>query len=191
MFCTPWIAAPISSDSSASRLRSRQVSCITGSTPAWISAIATASGDACACADGLSVALNASTYAFIGASWRMISPWPPPSITGSSAVTTNSPASSLRSRFDIRDRRPPGRGLLVPAGDQVDPRRGALEAVVDRRAKVVDVVAPHRQLLRALVGPQPHTAHLGLNLAMAVCAHAAAWPVAQRLGARHRADKPG
>src|ERR1700748_262822 len=99
----------------------------------------------------------------------MISACPPPSITGTSAVTTNSPASSLRSRFDIRDRRPPGRGLLVSAGDQGDPRRGALEAVVDRRTQVVDVVAPHRQLLRALVGSQPHAAHLRLYLAVTVC----------------------
>src|ERR1700759_3489000 len=119
----------------------------------------------------------------------MISAWPPPSITGSSAVTTNSPASSFRSRVDIRC--PPGRRLLVAAGDQVDPRRGALQAVVDRRAQVVDVVAPHRQLLRALKRPEPNAAHLWLDLAVPLCPHAAARPVAQRLGARHRADQPG
>ncbi len=43
------------------RLRSRQVSCMTGSMPSCLSAIATASGDACACADVLSVAFIAST----------------------------------------------------------------------------------------------------------------------------------
>src|SRR6185312_5060249 len=119
----------------------------------------------------------------------MISAWPPPSITGSSAVTTNSPASSFRSRVDIR--RPPGGRPLVAAGDQVDPRRGALQAVVDRRPQVVDVVAPHRQLLRALVRVEPYAAHLGLDLAVSVRANAAARSVAQGLGARHRAGQPG
>ena len=61
MFSIPCIAAPSSSDCSASRLRSRQVSCMTGSTPAWSIPIDTASGEQRACAEGLSVALNAST----------------------------------------------------------------------------------------------------------------------------------
>ena len=57
MFWIPCIAAPASSASSASRLRSRQTSCMIGSTPAWRRPMATASGEQWACADGLSVAL--------------------------------------------------------------------------------------------------------------------------------------
>ncbi len=52
-FSIPCSAAPARSASSASRFRSRQVSCMTGSMPSCFSAIATASGEACACADGV------------------------------------------------------------------------------------------------------------------------------------------
>src|SRR3954452_413485 len=186
-FSIPCIAAPTISASRFRRLRSRQASCMTGSTPHALSAIDTARGEACACAAALSVALIASTHAFIGASWRWISGKPPPSIVGISAVTTKRPALSLSSRPDI----PARRGVLVPAGDEVAPRRRALEAVVDRRAQLVDVRPEDRQLLGALVGLQPHAAHLGLDLAVAVRADAAARTVAQRLRARHRAGEPG
>src|ERR1700744_2242103 len=126
-------------------------------------------------------------------SWRCSSAWPPPSITGISAVTTNSPASSLVSSALIRSgfRRPPGRDLLVAAGREVDPRRVALQLVVDRRSQLVDVAAPQRQSLRALHRLDPHAAHLRLDLAVAVGPDAAARAVAQRLGARHRARQPG
>src|SRR3954453_8570339 len=191
MFSMPCIAAPTISDCSASRFRSRQTSCMIGSAPHAFSAIATASGEACAWAEVLSVALNASTHAFIGASWRWISGEPPPSITGISAVTTKRPALSFRSRLGIPARRPAGRDVLVAAGDEVAPRGCAVQAVVARRAQAVDVRAPDRDVLGALVGLQPHAAHLGLDLAVAVGAHAAARPVAQRLGARHRAGHAG
>src|SRR4051794_20140846 len=190
MFSMPCIAAPTISASRFSRLRSRHASCMTGSTPQALSAIATARGEACACAAALSVALIASTHAFIGASWRWISGEPPPSIVGISAVTTKSPASSFRSRRDI-SRRPSGRGLLVAAGHEVAPRRRALEAIVDRWAQAVDVRAPDRELLGPVVGLDPHAAHLRLDLAAAVRAHAATRAVAQRLRARHRAREPG
>ena len=61
MFSIPCRAAPAMSASSASRLRSRQTSCMTGSIPSCFSAIATASGEAWACAAVLSVAFAAST----------------------------------------------------------------------------------------------------------------------------------
>ncbi len=60
MFSIPCIDAPTMSASSASRFRSRQTSCMIGSTPSSRRAIATASGDAWACAAVLSVALAAS-----------------------------------------------------------------------------------------------------------------------------------
>src|SRR3954471_13045898 len=152
---------------------------MTGSPPPARSAIATARGEACACAAGLSVAFTASTQAFMGASWRWISGKPPPSIVGISAVTTNSPAVSLASRRDIPG---PARGVVpASAPDQVAPRRRAVQPVVDRRPQPVDVRAPHRQALGALVGLQPHAPHLGLDLARPVRAHPAARPVAQSL----------
>src|SRR5262245_1623074 len=190
MFSMPCIDAPTISACRLRRLRSRHASCITGSTPHAFSAIDTARGEACACAAGLSVAFTASTHAFIGASWRWISGKTAASVARSSAVTTKSPAVSLRSRRDI-PRRPSGRGLLVPAAQEVAPRRRALEAVVDRRAQVVDVVAPDREPVGARVGLHPDAPHLGLDLAVAVRAHAAARAVAQRLGARHRAGEAG
>ena len=53
MFSIPCSAAPAISASSARRFRSRQVSCMIGSIPSCSSAIATASGEACAWADGV------------------------------------------------------------------------------------------------------------------------------------------
>ncbi len=83
----------------------------------------------------------------------------------------------------LKVRHPPPLGdLPVAAAEQVQPRRGALEAVVDRRADVVDVAAPQRQALRALVGLEPHAAHLGLDLAVAVGADPAAGPLRSVLG---------
>ena len=69
----PCIDAPTMSPWSARRLRSRQTSCMIGSTPQSFRAIETASGEACACAEVLSVALTASRYGCMGASWRRIS----------------------------------------------------------------------------------------------------------------------
>src|SRR4051794_10953318 len=191
MFSMPCIDAPTISASRFRRLRSRHASCMTGSTPDARSAIDTARGEACACAAGLSVAFTASTQAFIGASWRWISGKPPPSMVGISAVTTNSPAASLRSRRDISARRPSGRDVLVAPGHEVAPRRRAVQAVVDRRPQAVDVRSPYRQLVGALGGLQPDTAHLGLDLAVAVRPDAAARAVAQGLRAGHRAGEPG
>src|SRR3954447_22870524 len=166
-FSMPCIDAPTISPSRLMRLRSRQASCMTGSAPHALSAIATASGEACACAAALSVALTASRNACMGESWRWISGNPPPSIVGISAVTTKRPALSFASSVDIPPR-PPRRGRLVAAGHEVAPRRRALQAVVDGRAQVVDVRAPHGELLGAVVGLHPHAPHLRLHLAVAV-----------------------
>src|SRR3954447_19691776 len=111
-------------------------------------------------------------------------------MVGISAVTTNSPAVSLASRRDIPGP-PAGRDVLVAAGDEVAPRRGAVQAVVDGRAQPVDVGPPHGEVLGAVVGLQPDAAHLGLDLAVAVRANAAARTVAKGLGARHRAGQAG
>src|SRR5579884_426454 len=124
----------------------------------------------------------------MGSSWRRTSGRPPPSMTGISAVTTNWRASSLRSSSDIAVAgRPACRGLAIAAGHEVHPGGRAAQAIVHRRAQIVDVRAPDRDVLGALHGLQPHAAHLGLDLARPVAAHAATRPVAQRLGAVHGA----
>src|SRR5438132_3857526 len=174
------------SASSPSRLRSRHTSCITGSTPSCLSAIATASADACACAAVVSVALTASPYSSKGAKRSCTAASPPASIVSSSAVRTSPPAAIRCSSLDM----PPGRRLLVAAGEQVAPRRRVPEAVIDRRPQVIELLAP-RQLLRALVALQPDAAHLGLHLAAAVGPHASAWSVPQELRAAHRAREAG
>src|SRR5439155_18823874 len=186
MFSVPCSAAPTMSASSASRLRSRQTSCITGSIPSWLSAIATATGDACACAAVLSVALTASTYCSYGAKRSRTASRPPASTVRSSAVTTKRPARMPSSSPDI----PPRRRLLVALGQVVAPGGGAPEPVVDRRAQVVDLLAPG-QLARALDGVHPDAAHLRINLAVTVRSHPTARPVAQLLRALHRARESG
>src|SRR3954469_17235722 len=184
-FSMPCSAAPTISDCSARRLRSRQTSCMIGSTPHCFSAMATESGDAWAWAAVLSVALTASSQSSMGASWLRTAPTPPPSIAGISAVISRGPARSLSSSVGL----PARRRAPVASGDEVLPRRRALERVIHRRAQVREVVAPQRHPARALEGLDPHAAHLGDDLAAAVGAHAAARAVAQRLGARHGAGQ--
>src|SRR5215218_6980590 len=185
MFSTPWSAAPAMSACSASRLRSRQTSCITGSIPRSSRAMATATGDACACAAVLSVALTASTYGSNGSNRSLTASRSPPSTARSSAVTTRRPALSAASSLDI----PPRRCLVVAAGYEVPPRRRAPEAVVDGRADVVELRRP-RQAPGALVRLQPNALHLGLHLTAAVGPNAAARAVAHLLRAVHRAGQP-
>ena len=187
MFSIPCSAAPAISASSASRLRSRQTSCMIGSMPSCCSAIATASGDACACAAVLSVALTASTQSSYGAKRSRTASRPPLFTVRSSAVSDEAPRRRLLPQASTRH--PFGRDA-VALRQVVGPRRGAPEAVVDRLADVVDLVRP-RRLRRALDRLHPDAAHLGLHLAVAVGAHAAARPVAQRLRAVHRARHAG
>src|SRR3954454_9986507 len=188
MFWMPCSAAPAISAWSASRLRSRQVSCMTGSMPSCFSAIAIESGDACACAEVLSVALTASTQSSYGWKWPCTASSPPESTVRSSAVRTKRPSASASSSLDIR--LPALRRQLVALREEVLPRRGAPETVVDGRAQVVDLLGPG-QLSRALDRLHPHTAPLRLDLAMAVGPHTAARPVAELLRACHRAGEPG
>ena len=70
------------------------------------------------------------------------------------------------------------------------PGRAALAAMVDRRLQLGDRVAL-RHPARALPGLHPDAAHLRLDLAMAVGAHAAAGTVAHLLRAVHRAGHAG
>ncbi len=102
MFSMPCIAAPTRSACSASRLRSRQVSCMIGSTPALISADRDRERRAVGVRRRVVGRVERVDEGPHRLELALDSAWPPPSITGISAVTTNSPASSLRSRFDIR-----------------------------------------------------------------------------------------
>ena len=112
MFSIPYIAAPISSASSPSRLRSRQASCMIGSAPTWRRAIDTASGEQWACAAGLSVALKASTNGAHRLELALDLGVAAAVDTGISAVTTNSPAAQLV----LKVRHRPARGVAHPAG---------------------------------------------------------------------------
>ena len=144
MFSIPCSAAPTMSACSASRLRSRQVSCMIGSTPSARSAIATASGEACARADGLSVALTASRWARDRLELRRDRVQP--AAVDHRQLAGDHELARGELTLERRHRRiPAGRGLVVAAAEQVGPRRGPLERVVDRRAQLVDVAAPQRQ----------------------------------------------
>ena len=90
---------------------------------------------------------------------------------------------------------PAGGRLPVALADEVGPAGRVLEPVVDRRAHVVVLLAPvlrqRGHALGTLEALQPHAAHLGLDLAVAVRPYAPAGPVAQRLRAVHRAGHAG
>src|SRR5207248_2333381 len=131
-------------------------------------------GDACACADVLSVALTASTQVSNGSNRSRTASSPPESIVSSSAVTTNRPSVIASSSLDI----PSGRRLPVSLRREVPPRRRAPQTVVDGRTDVVNLLAP-RQTARTLDGFEPDAAHLRLDLTAAVRPDAPARPVAE------------
>src|SRR4051794_41887534 len=101
-------------------------------------------------------------------------------MVGISAVTTNSPAASLRSRRDISARRPSGRDVLVAPGHEVAPRRRAVQAVVGRRPQAGGVRAPYPEAVGGARGPPPEPPPLG-----------AGPPVAGPAGAAPRGRAPG
>src|SRR5439155_9003335 len=83
------------------------------------------------------------------------------------------------------------RRLSVALREVIPPRGRPPEPVVHGRAQVVDLMAPERQPGRSLDRLQPDAAHLRLDLAVAVRAHAPAGTVAQLLRAVHRTGHPG
>src|SRR6266851_4691862 len=157
---------------------------MTGSIPSCLSAIETATGEACACAEVLSVALTASTQGSYGSKRSRTASRPPELIVSSSAVTTNRPPAIASSSFDM----PTRWRLPVALGQEVAPRGCSPEAVVHRRAQVVDLLRP-RQLARALDRLQPHAAHFRNHLAATIGPDAAARAVAQGLRTVHRTGK--
>ena len=83
------------------------------------------------------------------------------------------------------------RGLGVPLAHHPQPRGAALQALVDRELHLAHRLDAARNALTASIGLDPHAAHLRLDLAIAVGAHAAARAVAQGLRAVHRARHAG
>src|SRR5215211_6759272 len=202
---TPSAAAPSRSACRASRFRSRQTSCITGSTPMSRSSRAAAIAAMCAWAALLSVQFTASTFPRRVPASSATRAGSAESLVWSSAVTTNSPACSRRCRWlrgapsvIRRDSRPgslsrsgpPPRHVPVAPRHQVLPRRRPLQAPVDGRLHVLDVVAPQRKAPRALPRGDPDALHLGHHLAAPVLQRAAAGAVPQVLGAAHRTRQP-
>src|SRR5438132_1115143 len=81
--------------------------------------------------------------------------------------------------------------LLVTTAEEVPPRRRPPEAIVHGGPQFVDLLAPDGQLLGPLVGLEPDALHVGLHLAVAVRADAAAWAVAKLLRTVHGTRHPG
>src|SRR4051794_24421551 len=199
MFSMPCSAAPTMSAWIARRFLSRQTTCMIGSTPSILIAMATATLEACACAAVLSVALTASTQGAYCSSLARTASRPPPSTIGSSPVITMPSPASFRSSSDM----PlavasglPARGRpAVALAQEVGPRGRVLEPVVDRRAHVVVFLAPVLRkpghALGALESLEPDTAHLGLDLAVPVRPNTSARPVAEGLRAVHGARHAG
>src|SRR5581483_3704464 len=126
---------------------------------------------------------------------RRCPPHPPPSnrlllgrTGGGGRASGRSPALAAAL---ARRERPARRAHAVAAGERVQPGRLPEQPVVDRRAQLVEVLAPggrqERQRAGTPLGLHPHAPHRGHHLAASVLAHPAAGAVAQPLGAGHRA----
>src|SRR2546421_4434318 len=189
---TPRAAAPSKSAWSASRFRSRTVSCMIGSRPFSTRRCAAASDDMWTCAPVLSVQLTASTDPRSTSAKRQVASGSALLVDVSSAVTTKRPSrSSPASRLGAGMRLPTLRGDAVSTTDEVDPRGGPLQLPIDGLLQVLDVVLEDGQAARALPGFDPDAALVGIDLAVAVGAHTTARTVAQILGAAHRAAEAG
>src|SRR2546428_6814883 len=185
-------AAPSKSACSASRFRSRTVSCMMGSNPFSTSRWAAASEDIWTCAPVLSVQLMASTDPRSTSARRQVASGSALLLEESSAVTAKWPwRSSAASRLGLPIGRPTLRRHPVPTAGQVDPRGGALQLPIDRFLEILDVILEDGEPSRALPGVDPDTSLVGVHLAVAVGADAAARPIAKILGAAHRAAQAG
>ncbi len=132
MLGMPRAAAEIRSDCRAIRLRSRQVSCITGSTPADFASRLPAKLDSRTWALWLSVTLAASTQPLNRSAFLAIAAGSAPRGGPISAVTTNRPEARARRSRPLAGTRP------LPAGPAVttagpDRRGGRSVAGAGRR----------------------------------------------------------
>ena len=196
MFSTPCSAAPTMSAWIASRFLSRQTTCRIGSMPSACSAIATATLEACACAAVLSVALTASTHgSYCSSFWRTASM--PAAVDHGQLARDHEaarPPACARARTCLL-RRPRASSPRASAGRACSAKLAHEDVFLSRLSTGGRMwLYSSRQcwgsaghVIGALVALQPHAAHLGLDLAVPVRAHAPAGPVAQRLRAVHRA----
>src|SRR5215831_19508277 len=190
----PRAAADSRSDWSAMRLRSRQVTCMTGSTPAARASRLPAQLDSRACAPWPSVMLTASTKPRSGSTFRRTA-------SGSAPRGGPTPGSCAARSLPLRRGCAPPDGrytvgisggpqLVVTALPVVDPRALPPASVVDGTLQQVQVGDPP-MALRPLPGHQPHAPQTRVDLARTVAADPATGTVAQLLGAGHRARVPG
>src|SRR5579871_5986171 len=191
MFRTPRAAAPRRSACSASRLRSRTVSCMIGSMPRSTSRCAAAIAERWTWAPVLSVQLMASTTPRSMSPLRSTAMGSALSLEVSSAVTTNWPSRSNSARWLVPTRLPALGRYGVPSVHEVDPRRRPLQLPVDRLLQMLDVVSPQRHPPGAFPGLDPDTALIGKDLAVAVGSNAPARAIAKVLGTAHRTAEPG
>src|SRR6266550_3021685 len=187
---TPRAAAPSKSAWSASRFRSRTVSCMIGSRPFSTRRWAAASDDMCTCAPVLSVQLIASTDPRSTSARRQVASGSALLLEDSSAVTTKRPSRNRLARA-LGLLIPSSRRFSIPSGQQVDPGRAALQLPIDGLLHVLDVIAPERESPGAFPGLDPDAAHVGIDLAIPVRPNAAAGAVSKVLGAAHRAAQSG
>ena len=200
----PSSPAPSRSDCSAIRLRSRQVSCITGSSPARWASTEPAIAAGITLALGLSVTLTASTQPDsspgLGVDPIRVDAVRQAELGGDREPAGLDRAAQSRGHAALAgggpDRQPGpyalgvGPQVLVAALPVVDPAARPGQPVVDRplqQGQVLDV--PGR--LGPLVRDHPDAAQLRVDLAGAVGGDPAARPVAQLLRAGLRAGVAG
>src|SRR5215468_11055713 len=204
----PMAQAASRSDWSASRLRSRQVTCMTGSIPAWAASRLPAQLAIRTFAPALSVMLTASTQPRSCSALRSSAPGSAPRGGPISAVTVNDPDPSRARRPDPLISLPSSRDVVPEARRRGAGSGGRGPQVLVLPAPVADPGAPpgpplvHRALeqqqvshaafaLGPRVGGHPHAPGVREHFAGAVRADAAARAVAQLLGAGLRAGVPG
>src|SRR5579862_5211509 len=189
----PSAAAPSRSDWSAMRLRSRQVICMTGSSPAASTARLPAQLASRTFEPWLSVMLTASTQPRSNVAARVIGSVLAPRGGLISAVTAKLPDARRSRRLTGPPRAVAGLAgpqSLVAALPVVQPRALAPAAVVRRAVQQAQVGGP-ALARRALVGVDPDAGQRRVHLAGAVRAHSPARPVTQLLRAAHRAGVAG
>src|SRR5439155_1397850 len=129
------------------------------SIPSCLSAIETATGEACACAEVLSVALTASTQGSYGSKRSLTASSPPELIVSSSAVKTNRPPAIASSSFDM----PTRWRLLVALG------QGGRDAHGRRRVRRIAVGADLGRVLLCHRRAADHDDHVVADAGLLEC----------------------
>src|SRR5256884_5655761 len=188
----PGAAAPSRSAGSASRFRSRTVSCMIGSRPFSTRRWAAASDDMCTCAPVLSVQLIASTDPRSTSARRQVACGSALLLEDNSAVTTKWPSRNRPARrLGLVMGLPALRRHPVATPQEIDPGWGSLQLPIHRLLHVLHVIPEDRQSPRSLPRFHPNAGLIREDLAIAVRPHAATGPVAEILGTAHRTAQAG